>query len=162
MTIRLQEPVVTAVIARLQTQLPAIIADINSSITDGYLLPTDTSRILDYIPPVADMYTMPVIGISDGEMHFEDDTGWGATGVFDLSIVVFIQNADQRALAWQLRRYAQALVQALRTPTNAIGEGWGVVIKGIRPGPTLGRDENPRQWMSTVAVTITVKSEQDL
>jgi hypothetical protein len=34
-------------------------------------------------------------------------------------------------------------------------------MKRVRPGPTLGRDESPRQWISTVALIIEVKSEQD-
>lgn len=160
MTIQLNEPVITSCVARLNAQLPAIITAINAVVTDGYTLPPDF-RVLDYIPPVSDLYAVPTIGISDGPMQLEDDTGWGATGVFDLSFVVYVQSADQRYLAWALRRWAQALVRALRSPTNAIGEAWGVSNFRVRPGPTLGRDETPRQWVSTTSVTATFKSEQD-
>lgn len=160
MTIQLNEPVVTTLRSRLETELPAIVTAINATVTDGFTIDAP-QRVLDYIPPVGDLNALPLIGISDGEMILEDDTGWGATGVFDISVVVYLQSSDQRVLAWQLRRYAQALVRAIRTPTIAIGEGWGVYNFRVRPGPTLGRDESPRQWLSTIAVTFTVKTEQD-
>lgn len=160
MTIQLNEPVVTTLRNRLEAQLPAIITAINALVTDGYTI-ENPQRVLDYVPPVTDMNALPLLGISDGEMRLEDDTGWGATGVFDLSIVVFLQHSDQRQLVWMLRRYAQAVVRAARTPTVGMGEGWGVYNFRVRPGPTLGRDESPRQWLSTIAITFTVKTNQD-
>ena len=160
MAIKLWEPVVTSLRDRLETDLPATITTINSTQTTPSYPIENPQRVLDFIPTVADMFAFPVVGISDGIFNLEDDTGWGATGVFELTIVVFLQNADPRALAWQLRRYAQAVTR-VALEDRSIGDGWGVTLKQVRPGPTLGRDENPRQWLSTVAVSIEVKSEQD-
>jgi hypothetical protein len=161
MTIYLNEKIVTDLKAKLVAGLNTQIDAINAAQTNPLVPLPYPAQILDFIPPTSEMSQMPVVGISDGDFHFEDDTGWGATGVCDLTVVVFFQSSDMLTLAWSLRRYAQAIARCILAEREIATEGWGVVLKGVRPGPTLGRDENPRQWMSTTAVTITVKSEQD-
>lgn len=161
MTIKLNEDIINTLVARLTSDLPTEIASINSTqISPAYTVPVP-QQVLDYIPPIADLTTFPTIAISDGEIQFQDDVGWGATGIFDLTIVSFLQSPNQRELVWWLRRYSQAVTRVALDGRRMGVEGWGVTLKNIRPGPTLGRDESPRQWMSTTAVTITVKTEQD-
>lgn len=160
MTMQLWEPVVKTLRQRLETNLPTHIADINAAQTDPLYPIENPQRVLDYIPPVADLYALPCVGISDGPLTFQDDVGWGATGVFELTVVVFLQSADQRQLVWQLRRYAQAIIRAVDRGSG-LDEGWGVTLRNVRPGPSLGRDTDPKQWLSTVAVTVVVKTEQD-
>lgn len=161
MTITLNGPVITTLKARLETNMPIMIADINlNQITPVYTI-DNPAQVLDYIPTTADLFQFPTLGISDGNILLDDDTGWGATGIFDLTVVAFIQDADLRALAWKLRRYAQAMVRSIRSPDMKLGDGWGIYNFSVRPGPTLGRDEDPRLFMSTVAVTFFVKTEQD-
>lgn len=161
MTIKLNEDVINTLVARLRTNLQTEIDSINSTQTSpSYPLPP-VRQILDYIPPMSDLHDLPTIGISDGDVEFEDDVGWGATGIFDLTIVCFLQSADQRELVWWLRRYGQAICRVALDTRHMGVEGWGVTLRNVRPGPTLGRDENPRQWLSTRAVTITVKTNQD-
>lgn len=160
MTIQLTEPTVTALVAKLSAGLNAKIDEVNSAVTDGY--PIDyPAAILDYVPPVGVMPAFPIVCISDGNVFLEDDTGFGATGVFDLTIVIYIQNVDQRALAWQLRRYAQAVARCALDQRRIGTAAWGVVLNAVRSGPTLARDESPREFLSTVAITITCKTEQD-
>jgi hypothetical protein len=161
MTIKLNEPLITALQSKLQTGLNAVIDNINATQTDPAYPIEYPQQVLDYIPPVSQMTSFPIVGISDGEMDFQDDVGWGATGVFELTVVVFLQHPDQRALVWQLRRYAQAIVRTAMEGRRLGSEGWSMTMKRVRPGPTLGRDESPRQWISTVALIIEVKSEQD-
>lgn len=161
MTIRLNEDVINTLRDELESDLPTLVASINAANLDPlYPLPVPY-QVLDYIPPVAELTGFPTIGISDGDITFEDDTGWGATGLFDLTIVCFLQSPNHRELVWWLRRYGQAIVRSALEGRRLGAEGWGVTLKSVRPGPTLGRDENPRQWLSTTAVTITVKTEQD-
>lgn len=161
MTIKLNETVVTTLKARLEAELPAIITDINATNTTPPYPIDNIAQVLDYVPTIGDLYQFPTLAISDGPIDLVDDVGWGSTGVFQLSVIAFVQDADQRALAWRLRRTAQAIVRAVRTPINALGDGWGVYDFHVLPGPTLGRDEGPRQFMSTVAVSFMVKTEQD-
>ena len=162
MTVKLNETIVPAIQARLTANLPAIVTDINTNNTTPPYPLDPVQQVLDYVPPVADLFVLPTIGISDGPIDLEDDVGFGATGVSEFSCILFVQNSDQRALAWQLRRYAQAMVRALRTPTNFnLGDGWGMYNFHVRPGPTLGRQSNPGQFISTLGVSFFVKSEQD-
>lgn len=160
MTIFLNEEVVNTLRDRLEADLPAVITEINSSQTDpAYPMPAP-AYVLDHIPLVSEMNAFPVVGISDGDIHFEDDVGWGATGLMDITVVAFVQSPNHQEMVWWLRRYGQALVRVMMD-TRRINPAWSVVLKNVRPGPTLGRDENPRQWLSTTSVTITVKVEQD-
>jgi hypothetical protein len=162
MTLKLNETIVPAIQARLTANLPAIVTDINTNNTSPTYPIDQIAQVLDYIPPVSDLFQFPTIGISDGPIDLEDDVGFGATGVHEFSCVLFVQNADQRTLAWQLRRYAQAIIRALRAPTNFnLGDGWGMYRFHVRPGPTLGRQSTPGQFVSTLGVSFFVKSEQD-
>ncbi len=160
MTVSLQEPFIIGLRDRLETQLPATIDALNSAMVAPIYPLVYPAKVIDYIPTVAELDLLPVIGISDGDIYFQDDVGWGATGVFDVTVVAFVQAPDQRELVWLLRRYSQALVRVMLS-TQSIGDSWGITLRHVRPGPTLGRDETPRQWLSTTAVTVTVKNEQD-
>lgn len=161
MAIKLWGPIVTSLRDRLETDLPATIDTINSTETSpSYPIPYP-GRVLDFIPPVADMFALPIVAISDGPLTFRDDTGWGATSVAELTVVAFLQGTDQRQLAWQLRRYAMAITRVTLANRSIGPDGWGVIMRGVRPGPTLGRDSDPKQYLSTVAVSIEVRSEAD-
>lgn len=160
--IQLNEPVISFLRDRLESNLPAIVTALNASATDPAYPITSPQQILDYVPALADLYNFPVIGISDGPFALVDDLGWGATGEFELSVVLYEQDADLRSLAWKLRRHTQAIVRAIRTPTLQLGEGWGTYDYKVNPGPTLSRDEGPRQFMSTTSVSFKCKSEQDV
>lgn len=161
MTITLWDPIIIAIVARLNSDLNGIIDAVNASQTNPTFPIQYPQAILDYIPTVAELSALPCIGVSDGNIKWEDDTGLGATAHAQFSIVAFVQSQDQRELAWMLRRYAIAMTRCLIAGRSLPPEGWGVVVDGITPGPTLGRDESPRQWLSTVGVRIAVRWEQD-
>lgn len=161
MPIQLHNNLVVALQSRLVTNLPAYIDAVNAEYTNPSYPIDYVQNVYDYVPVLADLYAFPVIGIADGDVIFEDDTGWGATGRSAFSIVVFEQQSDQRALAWHLRRLSTAVTRCILEGRKLPPEGWGVMLSRVRPGPTLGRDENPRQWMSTVTVQIEILSEQD-
>jgi hypothetical protein len=161
MTIQLNDTVITTLQTRLAANLPAIVTAINASATPVFPI-IAPQQVLDYVPPLADLYVFPTLGISDGPMRLVDDVGWGATGEQELTVVCYEQDADIRTLAWKLRRHQQAIVRAIRTPTLILGDGWGTYDYQIVPGPTLSRDEGPRQFMSTTSVSFKVKTEQDV
>lgn len=158
----LSEPYITAVMARMESTLNDYVDALNSVVTDGFTLDHVASNaFLDYPPPVAMLSQFPTIGLQDGEIGFADDVGWSATSHGDLTIIAFDQDDDQRALAWKLRRWNRVLASCVLKDRRLPPEGWGVILKGISPGPTLGREENPRTWMSFTAMTINVRAEQD-
>lgn len=162
MTIQLNEPVIVTLKARLEANLPSLVTSINAAATNPSYPILAPQQVLDYIPALADLYEFPTLGIGDGHTRLVDDVGWGATGEFRLTVVCFEQDQDLRALAWKLRRHQQAIVRAIRTPTLVLGEGWGTYDYEVTPGPTMGRGEGPRQFMSTTSVSFMVKTEQDV
>src|SRR4051794_22550247 len=110
MAIQLNEPIVVQLKSQLEANLPATITAINAAagtVADGYTI-ENPAHVLDFVPPVSYLTAFPAIGIGDGPSRFEDDIASSATGRHEIMLVVFLQDADQRALAWKLRRYAQA------------------------------------------------------
>lgn len=163
MAVSLNEPAIRALHARLVDELPAAIAGLNAEVSDGFeldeLVP---DRVLDFVPPIALLVDFPTIGIGDGRTTFEDDTGNSATGKHELLIVAYLQNADQRMLAWQLRRTAQVLVRVALRGRNLGDGGWGTGLVSIDPGPTLtDNPDAPREFASWVGVRMWVKNEQE-
>jgi hypothetical protein len=159
----LNEPAVQAVIARLETNLTDALTVVNSRNDDGYEIEKPV-QILPFIPPPDWLNDFPTIGIGDGASGFEDDTGFAATGRHELLIVIYLQHADQDALAWQLRRYTQAVAGVVLAGRNLEAEGaWGTGLVRISPGPTLGDNEEPeavKTWVSWAAVQIWAKHEE--
>ncbi len=167
MAITLNELPVRALKQRLEASLPAEIAAINATVTDGFVI-AEPKQVLDYIPYPQVLTDYPTIGIGDGGSTFEDDEGFSATGRHELLIVCYLQHSDQRALAWQLRRYLQAITRvalAGRTLSDTLsGAAWGTGLVRISPGPTLGDSEDPelvRTWMSWAGVLIWAKRDEE-
>lgn len=161
MAYELNEPVVAALKARLEEEMTATIAAINEAATDGFQL-SAPSQVLDYIPPPSDLLEPPVIGIGDAPSRFEDDIGSSATGRHELLIVAYDQSDEQRALAWKLRRWSQAIARISLSTRKLGSAAWGTGLVGIRPGPTLvDNPEKPRDWFSWVGVTIWAKTEEE-
>lgn len=158
----LNEPVVAALKTRLETDLPAVIAQVNAAVTDGFTI-TDPKQVLDFLPPQSHLTAFPTVAIGDGPTRFEDDIATSATGRHEIMMLAFLQDSDQRALAWKLRRYGRAIAStALQGRALGSAQGWGMGLVSIVPGPTLGDDpEHPRTFYSWTAVTIWVKGDED-
>jgi hypothetical protein len=156
----LSEPLVTALVARLRTDLPAKVAEINAAATDGIVLPLpDPSRIYAF-PPQGELLTdVPVIGVQDFPSTFDDDIGSSVTGNHALGIVIWASDADQNTLAWKLRRYCQA-VTTVALDQRKIGDAWGTLLRRVYPGPTIDAEENPRTWVSFAVVEISARRSE--
>jgi len=160
--LRFGEPVIDAMVCRLRDNLPHVIDQINAADTkDIQLEYVDRDNVLDFIPVVTELVNFPTIGISESPVGLTDDVGWGATGVIPLTVVAFAVEADQRRLAVKLRRYASAVASVVLEGRQMLPEVWGITLTSIDPGPTLGRREDPRSWMSYVAVSVECKTEED-
>lgn len=152
------EPIVAAIKARIDTTLNGFITSVNALVTDGTTISNPIT--FDYVPTETDLVSFPAVGIQEGTFHLEDDTGWGATGVQQFGLVIFEQRYSQEELARSLRRL-RAAVTACILAGRSIGPGWAVVLKRVDPGPTLSRDETPRQYMSLTVVTVEIRFNQD-
>lgn len=153
------EPIVDALVARFNAEIEGAVDAINAQDEKNIQLEPVTA-ILDYIPTPSELNIFPTVAIGSGADHLADDIGHGATGTFEIVVVVFVQDVDQRQLSIKLRRYLRA-VRSVALYGRQFGPAWGVVDKGSRPGPTLGRDEGPREWMSYVSTVIECRSEED-
>lgn len=148
----LNEPLVTGLRSRLEASLPATITEINSTVTDGYTI-VNPVQVFDFIPQAELLTAYPTIGIGDLPSTFEDDTGFAVTGRHGLQIVVFLADPDQRALAWRLRRYLQAIV-TVALSNRQIGDAVGLTLRRIVPGPTLDVSRDPETWVTWAGVDI--------
>lgn len=157
------EPVIAALKARLDTYLPAEVAQANADAADAYVL--SDAVVFDYLPtPSGEMGQFPIVGIAEDRSRFEDDTGWSATSVWLVRVVVWEQDADQRALAFKLRRWERCLLRValknrrLTDPRSAAG--WGIVLDGTEAGPSFEL-EDPRVYVSWRSITATIRSEEE-
>ncbi len=164
----LNERAVVALVSRLTNSLNANIDLVNANTT------ANSSRnqtqiaypqlILDAPPVPAQLRAFPIVAVADGPMTFEDDVGWGATGVYEVYAMVYEMDTDPEALAWKLRRQLQALVTTVTLSRNMDGGAWGLIIKKIIPGQRLTKmDPNSRapQFMQYAAICVTLKDEQN-
>lgn len=156
----LNTPVILALQARLSQRFAAVLADIRTN--DGVALPvSDPVQVFDYVPHPAeiDSGNWPCVGIGDLPTRLTDDIGSSATGEHGLAIVAFYAAADQRELAWALRRYARAMT-TIALETRALLPAWLVTLKSIVPGPTVGAEEKPRGWESFISVHIEAHTDE--
>jgi hypothetical protein len=152
----LTEPVIQALTARLGTDLPATIAEINATaatVADGYTITMPT--VFDFIPQLELQTSYPMIGIQDLPTVEADDIGSSVTTEVGLGIVTFVADPDQRALAWRLRRYLQAVITVALAGRNLGAAAYGTRFRRIVPGPTLDVEGDPRTWVSWASVEIT-------
>lgn len=169
-TFQLDEPVIQAILARLEdpAQLNAQVAQIAATVTDpdqaASLVPVDPANINDFVPPPSFLVAFPAIGLQDMGTRLEDDTGHSATGRHVVGVVIFCSDPNQEILAWQLRRYAQAVTRTIlagRTLNDTItGAAWGTGLDQIAWGPTLSSTATPQTWMSWCVVSIWARREE--
>lgn len=165
----LTEPVVNALVARLQDQqLNEEIADIAANVArkdeSASLVPIPADRVLDFVPAPSFLTDFPTIGIQDAATIAEDDTGHSVTGRHTMGIVVFCSDPDQHILAWQLRRYMQAITRIVLAERTLGTENplaaWGTGFDRISWGPTLESIASPQTWMSFAMLQIWAKREE--
>lgn len=155
----LNVPVVAALKARLESDLPAVITAVNAD-APAYPISAPVA-VFDFVPPIALITDFPTVGIGDGPTRFEDDTGFSATGRHELLLIAYLQQADQAALAAQLRSYARALASVALDSRNLGTGAWGTGLIQIDPGPTLTDNaEHPQTFASWVAVRMWAKSDE--
>lgn len=147
---RLNEPVITALVRLLENGLAAQVEAINTELTDPFLLDPPVA-ILDYMPfSVTLEQGMPVIGVQDLSSTFENDLVHSMEATHSVGVVTVIQTSDHQTLAWQLRRYNQAIARTIQAdrmlgPAGILASEALVMytrFAGVEPGPLLG-DRDP-------------------
>lgn len=168
----LTEPGVRAILARLQdpAQLNAEIAQIAAAVTAAdeaaSLVPIPAAQIHDFVPPPSMLTALPAIGIDHWGTQLEDDIGSSTAGRHIFGAVIYCSDPDQHLLAWQLRRYAQAVARVLLAGrslpiSSAVGAAaWGTGLDHVDWGPTLNAPERPGTWLSWCSVAIWTRRDE--
>jgi hypothetical protein len=134
----LNETVITALQGQLAAELPATVQTVNADVSDGYTI-LDPVKVYDHVPPLTVLAGagFPAVAIEDGRSRFENDLIYSVDGVHQLLVVAFVSNPDPEALAWQLRRYQQAIALAIQADRTLAGTVYTTRLNGIDPGPIL-------------------------
>ena len=160
--LELNEPVIRALVTRLETTLPALVDQLNAETADDYQI-TAPAKVLPYIPSPGILTEWPTIGVQHMPVKLEDDTGFAATSVSGLAIVTFLVEADLDALAWKLIRYSRVVATAALEGRHLDEGAWGTRLLATQPGPTLGDSEDPEKvktYMSWIGVVIEAKADE--
>lgn len=155
----LHEPIIDALVTRLQADLPAAIATLNGTVTDGWPL-EEPAQILDYVPTDGRLGAFPTIAIQDVGVTLENDVGSSAESRTELGIVYFLRQQDPQGMARQLRRYGRVIASVALAGRSLPPQGWGTGYVRWVPGPTLEVQEDPRTWMTWAAVIIWAKGDE--
>lgn len=161
----LNEPAINAMYSRLTTNLNPTIDAINAYVAANpsvpqYAIPYP-AQVLDAPPVVGQLTQFPTIAIADGDQEYMDDVGWSTTTAMDLYIVAYLSNVDPKALAWQLRRYAQALVTTAIATRDIDSGAWGAGLKKVIPGQRFKPNPGKPEIVSWISVCIWAKNEDN-
>lgn len=165
---QLNEHILDSAVAKLAAGLSSTIDQINAADTKGIAVrdvPVD--RIFDYLPTPTELSDFPAVGIAELDGAWTNDVGNSASGEWSFMVVAYDIDPEQRALVLRLRRLRQAIVSTIMEgrrldhPTDARLGAWGLRFDATRPGPTLGRGENPTEWISWTSIAFTALAEDD-
>jgi hypothetical protein len=154
-TFQLTEPVVRALVDRLETQLPEVIDELNA---EGDVELSVPEEVYPHIPSVGLLRHWPAVGIQQLPTGLEDDIGSSAVARVELAVVAFEADPDLGTLAWKLIRWERALTTVVMAGRQlGVGgvDAYSVSHLGSRPGPTLGDSDDPetvRTYSSWIGV----------
>lgn len=151
--------IIPAIVAQFEANAAAAVRAINDDVADGITIP-EPAQILDFAPTPATLETaLPVIGIADFPTRFEDDVVSSLTGVHQFAIIAVLSNVDERALAWQLRRYRVLIANLLQLDRTFGGVCRPALFDQAQPGPYLENTnpERPHSWLSWFYFLITCR-----
>jgi hypothetical protein len=165
-TYLLAEPVVTALVARLNADLPAAL----EARADG--LPADEAevlaapeQVLEYPPPLAYLAGgCPAVAVFEGgEVELLLASGWGESKAV-VAVCVYLTNPDQRLLALGLRRYMQAVTKVCvrdRALTDEADRAVRITRARVLPGDTLQDEADPRTVLSWAVLMLQVERDEE-
>lgn len=135
----------------LENGLEQEINERNAELTDGFAL-DPPAQILDYMPvPATYGGGLPIVGVQDLPARFSNDLQHSMEGTYGLGLCALMQTPDHQTLAWQLRRYIQAIANVIQAdrelgPLSLMRKPPANVIylefAGTQPGPLLA-NTNP-------------------
>lgn len=162
----LNESIIAGLVAQLNAQMPTAIATVNADVEETFQI-IGPAELYAYMPLLTTVSSrgFPAIAIEDLGSTIEDDLVSSVTGRHRIAVVGLVASQDPEVLAWQLRRYQQAIMLAIQFDRTLGGACWTTTFLGVAPGPFLAPAERPDQdysssFVSWVAIEIEcVRSE---
>lgn len=153
---------VPAIVAQLETNAQAQVDAINAAVTDGFTIDAPV-QVLDFAPTPASLEgALPLLGVADFPTRFEDDLIHSTTIVCQFAIVAVIANVDERALAWQLRRYRTLIANLVQVDRTFGGVCRPALFDQVQPGAYM-ENTNPERghsWLSWFYYLITCRTDE--
>lgn len=157
------ESVVASLAIILENQLPAKLAQIESSFTDGVVL-EPPAKILTYEPSLQEVPERPLLLILAGQSRPLADTGLGGGGWADYEHLVLvacmIEESDPFVLSRKLLRTNNAIVQTVGANRTGVldpdgDSAWaGISITGTDPGERFQQGGNMNAYVQVTMVTV--------
>lgn len=154
--------IVPAIVAQFEANAAAVVAAINAQVTDQITIDAP-AQILDFAPTPATLEgTLPLIGVADFPTKFEDDLVHSITSINQFAILAAVANVDERALAWQLRRYRTLIARLIQLDRTFGGVCRPALFDQVQPGPYLENTnpERPHTWLSWFYFIITCRLDE--
>ena len=148
--VELNEPIIKALVSLLNEKLGPQVTAINGELLDDFVLEPPVA-VLPYMPFSLTLEQgMPIVAVQDLPTTFENDLQHSMESESMLGIASILQTSDHQTLAWQLRRYTQAVMQVIQNDrmadtSSVLREQAAVIYTEFvttEPGPMLG-DRDP-------------------
>lgn len=157
------ESVVATLAQIMQDQLPAQLAQIEGSFTDGVVL-DPPAKILTYEPSLQEVPERPLLLILAGQSRPVADTGLGGGGWADYEhlvlIAMVIEESDPYILSRKMLRTNTALVLTVGANRTSVLDpdgvsAWqGISITGTDPGERFQQGGTMNAYVQTTMVTV--------
>jgi hypothetical protein len=113
------EPIVQALKTKLDTDLPAVIAAVNTEFSAATLVTLTTPVVKDHAIPTPMVKEFPLVGMTVIGDNPYDDTGYEITTDYTIGVVVFEQDAEHELMTRKLRGQVLAVKRAILAGASA-------------------------------------------
>jgi hypothetical protein len=134
------EPLIDALLAKLQGGLAERLAQINAEATDNIVLSTPQAADY-YIAPIDQLPVAPAIIAAAGPAQWAEEGAHAFITSYDVTIYVLEEDPDRQVLARKLQRQVRAIIETVwdDEPREALAnpDGGQSLVFRIRPRTTV-------------------------
>lgn len=162
---RLIEPIVYGVTAFLTAGLPAQLTQITAGYADGIVLDAPAA-VFDYMPARSEL-VFPCVCVLPGQSQSRADAGGWMDGEHSLSVAVFVQEQETRALSYKLLRYQRAVIELVEAnrygvPDRDGNQAWtGLNFLQTVPGDRFRHDSNPKAYVDHTTIMLRAMRQEN-
>ena len=162
---RLIEPVVYGITTFLTNELPAQLTAITAGYSDGIVL-DPPAAVFDYMPARSEL-VFPCACVLPGQSQTRADAGGWMDGEHAVSVAVFVQEQETRALSYKLLRYQRAVIELVQAHRNGYPDrdgnmAWtGLNFVQTVPGDRFRHDSNPKAYVDHTTIMLRAMRQEN-